>query len=33
MINSEFLNGLDVDEAKNLITKKIEEKKIAKVKF
>ena len=33
MINSEFLNGLDVDAAKNSIIKKIEEKKIGKSKI
>ena len=32
MINSEFLNGLDVKEAKKVIIEKIEEKKIGEKK-
>ena len=33
MINSEFLNGLDVDAAKKLVIKKIEDEKIGKSKI
>ena len=33
MVNSEFLNGLDVDAAKKLVIKKIEDEKIGKSKI